>query len=68
MILSILHLIALPIIIIASLINGLASIALVDGLVFLGLFPLEFMLWDIRLPQLSVHRHVRGRAVGYQTR
>lgn len=47
MILSILHLIALPIIIIASLINGLASIALVDGLVFLGLFPLELMLWDI---------------------
>ena len=76
MVLTLLHLIALPIVIIASLINGLAPIAIVDILVFLGLTPVELMLWRINLSALwlGVRSHGRPhvrlnqhrRAVGYQ--
>ena len=66
MLLSLLHLVALPVVIIASLINGLAPIAIVDALVFLGLIPVELMLWKISLPQLRGRLHDHRRAVGYQ--
>lgn len=74
MILSLLHLIALPVVIIASLINELALIAIVDMIVFLGLIPVELMLWQINLSALWLavrshgRPHVQKGAVGYQAR
>ena len=74
MILSLLHLIALPVVIIASLINGLTPIAIVDVIVFLGLIPVELMLWQINLSALWLavkyhgRPHVQKGAVGYQVR
>ena len=54
MLFTILHLILLPAAIIASLVYGLVPIAIVDGVVFLALFAVELMIWDVRphLPRL----------------
>ena len=46
------HLIMLPAVVIASLVNGLVPIAVVDVMVFLMLFAVEAMIWPVR-PRLS---------------
>jgi len=55
----ILHLLALPIVIIAALIAGLYPIAIVDGLVFLMLFAVERLI--LEKPVLLRSREVKPR-------
>lgn len=55
----ILHLLALPIVIIAALIAGLYPIAIVDGLVFLMLFAVEKLI--LEKPVLLRSREVKPR-------
>lgn len=58
MLITILHLVGLPIVIIAALVVGLTPIAIVDGVVFLMMFAVEVMIWDVKfsLPRLRVQR------------
>ena len=62
-----LHFIALPITIIAALLNGLYAIAIVDGLAFLSLFVVEAMFVKKPAPEKESRYYAR-RVAPTQTR